>query len=131
MVAIVASSMNMEINRTNIYNNTAQFGGVISACNSQVTLMGKGLFSTVDPVLSFCTLYEGEVRRYNLTAPQDPEVIMTAAPPTTSPTTVPTEQPTTTETPTTEQPTIMELPTTEQPTTTETPTTEQPTTTRR
>ena len=53
VVAIIASSMFMEINRTNIFNNTAQFGGVISACNSQVTLLDDGLFVTVDPVLPF------------------------------------------------------------------------------
>ena len=51
MVAIIASSMFMEINRTNIFNNTAQFGGVISACNSQVTLLDDSLFIMVDPVL--------------------------------------------------------------------------------
>ena len=50
---MIASSMLMEINRTNIFNNTAQFGGVISACNSQVTLSNDGLFVTVDPVLLF------------------------------------------------------------------------------
>lgn len=55
VVAIVASSMNMEINRTNIYNNTAQFGGVISACNSQVTLMGEGLFPLL--ILSYHSVH--------------------------------------------------------------------------
>ena len=69
--------MFMEINRTNIFNNTAQFGGVISACNSQVTLLDDGLFVTVDPVLPFCTLYEGDIQSYNITAPQDPEIFTT------------------------------------------------------
>ena len=61
VVAIIASSMLMEINRTNIFINTAQFGGVISACNSQVTLLDDSLFVTVDPVLPFCMLYEGDI----------------------------------------------------------------------
>ena len=77
MVAIIASSMLMEINGTNIFNNTAQFGGVISACNSQVTLLKHGLFVAVDPLLSFCMLYEGDIRHFNITAPQDLELVTT------------------------------------------------------
>jgi hypothetical protein len=30
VISMIASSLLMEINRTNIFNNTAQFGGVIS-----------------------------------------------------------------------------------------------------
>ena len=70
--------MFMEINRTNIFNNTAQFGGVISACNSQVTLVGDSLYVTVDPVLPFCKLYDGNIRQFNVTAP--PEIFMTTEP---------------------------------------------------
>ena len=84
VVAIIASSMFMEINRTNIFNNTAQFGGVISACNSQVTLLEHDLFVTVDPVLPFCMLYEGDIRHFNITAPRDPELVMTTEPLTTT-----------------------------------------------
>jgi hypothetical protein len=64
----------MEINRTNIFNNIAQFGGVISACNSQVT---DSLVVTVDPLLPFCVLYEGDIQIYNITAPTDPKVFTT------------------------------------------------------
>ena len=53
VIALIASSLFMEINRTNIYNNTAEFGGVMSACNSQVTLLDDSLVVTVDPLLSF------------------------------------------------------------------------------
>ena len=77
VVAIIASSILMEINRTNIFNNTAQFGGVISACNSLVTLLDDGLFVTVDPLLPFCILYEGDIQSYNITAPRDPEIFIT------------------------------------------------------
>ena len=77
VIAIIASSMFMEINRTNIFNNTAQFGGVISACNSQVTLLDDSLFVTEDPLLPFCILYEGDIQSYNITAPRDPEIFTT------------------------------------------------------
>ena len=119
VIAIIASSMFMEINRTNIFNNTAQFGGVISACNSQVTLLDDSLFVTMDPLLPFCVLYEGDIQIYNITAPTDPEVFTTEFLTTT-------EQQTTTEPLTSTQ----RLTTTEsQPTTTEpltTPTTTDP-----
>ena len=96
VIALIASSIFMEINRTNIYNNTAEFGGVMSACNSQVTLLDDSLVATVDPLLSFCTLYEGDIRHFNITVPQEPqaEIAMTTAPPTTAPPT--TDPPTTT-----------------------------------
>ena len=67
MVAIIASSMFIKINRTNIFNNTAQFGGVISAYNSEVTVLDVSLFVTVDPLLPFCRLYEGDIQIYNIT----------------------------------------------------------------
>ena len=110
--------MFMEINRTNIFNNTAQFGGVISACNSQVTLLDDDLFVTVDPLLSFCILYEGDIQNYNITAPRDPEVFTTEFLTTT-------DQQTTTEPLTTTQ----RLTTTEALTTTEPSTTTEPLTT--
>ena len=79
VVAIIASSLIfIEINRTNIFNNTAHFGGVISACNSQVTLLNDDLFATVDPVLPFCTHYEGDIQYFNVTVPQDLDPILTA-----------------------------------------------------
>ena len=83
VVAIIASSMLMEINRINIFNNTAQFGGVISARISQVTLLDDSLFVTV-AMIPFCMLYEGDIRHFNITAPQDPEIVMTTEPLTTT-----------------------------------------------
>ena len=71
VVAIIASSMYMEINRTNIFNNTASFGGIISACNSEVTVLEEDLFVSTDPVYSFSTLYDGDVTYFDITAPQD------------------------------------------------------------
>jgi hypothetical protein len=69
----------MESNRTNIFKNMAQFGGVISAYNSQVILLESdiNLFVTVDPLLPFCMLYERDIQIYNITAPTDPEVFTT------------------------------------------------------
>ena len=130
IIALIASSIFMVINRTNIFNNTAEYGGVMSACNSQVTLFDDYLFVTVDPLLSFCTLYEGDIRHFNITAPQVPEIVMTTTPPTTAPSTT-TESPTTTAPPTTaEPPTTTAPPTTaEPPTTTAPPTTAEPPTT--
>ena len=78
VVSMIASSLFMETSRTNIFNNTAQFGGVISACNSHVTLVGDSLFVTVDPLLPFCKLYDGNVRHFNITSP--PETIRTTEP---------------------------------------------------
>ena len=78
VISMVASSLYMLINRTNIFNNTAQFGGVISACNSEVTLRGDSLVVTVDPLLRFCKLYEGTVQHANITPP--PETIITTEP---------------------------------------------------
>ncbi len=71
VVAIIASSMFIEINRTNIFNNTASFGGMISACNSEVTVLEEELFVSEDPVYSFCTLYDGDVTYFNITSPRD------------------------------------------------------------
>ena len=53
VISMVASSLYMVISRINIFNNTAQFGGVISACNSEVTQRGGSLVVTVDPLLPF------------------------------------------------------------------------------
>ena len=78
VISMVASSLYMVINRTNIFNNTAQFGGVISACNSEVTLRGDSLVVIVDPLLPFCKLYEGTVQHANITPP--PETIITTEP---------------------------------------------------
>ncbi len=63
--------MFIEINRTNIFNNTASFGGMISACNSEVTVLEEELFVSEDPVYSFCTLYDGDVTCFNITSPRD------------------------------------------------------------
>ena len=46
VIALIVSSMYVEINRTNILNNTAQFGSVISACISQITFLEALLIIT-------------------------------------------------------------------------------------
>ena len=55
---ILGSSL--EITETDISNNTADAGAVVSACNSDVTVSEQLLTST-DPVYSVCTLYDGDV----------------------------------------------------------------------
>ena len=65
VVSMIASSLFMETSRTNIFNNTAQFGGVISACNGQVILVHDSLVVTVDLLLPFCKLYNGNVWHFN------------------------------------------------------------------
>ena len=69
VAAIIGSSIYMD--RTNVLNNTAEFGGVISACNSEVTALENELYTTIDPVYSFCTLYDGDVLHFNRSAPID------------------------------------------------------------
>ena len=74
VIALVASSLYMDFNHTNIFNNTAPFGGVISACNSQVVLAGDHLTATVDPLLPICMLYGGQI---NITFPDAENEITT------------------------------------------------------
>ena len=37
VAALIGTTMTLQLNGTSIFNNTAQFGGVISSCNSGVT----------------------------------------------------------------------------------------------
>ena len=78
VISMVASSLYMVISRINIFNNTAQFGGVISACNSKVTQRGGSLVVTEDPRLPFCKLYDGTVQHDYITPP--PETVITTEP---------------------------------------------------
>ena len=41
-----------------------------------MTLLDDGLFVTADLVLLFCTLYEGDIQNYNITAPRDPKIFI-------------------------------------------------------
>ena len=50
----------LEITASNIFNNTAETGEVISACNSNLSVSDQ-LFSSIDPVYSVCTLISGNV----------------------------------------------------------------------
>ena len=59
VVSMINSSL--EINSVIAFNNTARFGEVISACNSNVTFASNDLFRRTDPVYSFCTLFDGEI----------------------------------------------------------------------
>ena len=55
---ILGSSL--EITTTNIFNNTAESGKVISACTSDITVSDQLLTST-DPTYSVCTLFNGDI----------------------------------------------------------------------
>ncbi len=71
VAALIGSTMYLQLN--NIFNNTAEYGGIISACNSVVMVMEDALFMTPDPVYSFCTLYDGHIVHYHISPPVDPE----------------------------------------------------------
>ena len=64
VIAILGSSL--EITRTNIFDNTADKGEDISACNSDVTVSEQLLTST-DPVYSVCTLFDGDINETSTT----------------------------------------------------------------
>lgn len=79
VASVLSSSVVLGISGIYIFNNVAQFGGVISACNSHVTLLDDSLSPTVDPMLPSCMLYEGDI---NITVPQNPGNVTNTEPPT-------------------------------------------------
>ena len=50
----------LEITTSNIFNNTAETGEVISACNSDISVSDQ-LITATDPVYSVCTLFSGNI----------------------------------------------------------------------
>ena len=50
----------LEITTSNIFNNTAETGEVISACNSDISVSDQ-LTNATDPVYSVCTLISGNI----------------------------------------------------------------------
>ncbi len=72
VAALIGSSLFLI--KTNIFNNTAEYGDTISACNSVVMVMEDALFTSPDPVYSFCTLYDGHIVHYHISPPVDPEL---------------------------------------------------------
>lgn len=56
----------VSINETNIYNNTAKWGTAISNCNGQTRF--SDLMSTMDPVYTYCTIYEGDTDNYDVSS---------------------------------------------------------------
>ncbi len=73
---IIRSSLN--ITESNIYNNTADKGSAVSACNS--TAQVQGLNSSVDSTQPICKLYEGFVNSFNIVPPHDYSTLMTSPP---------------------------------------------------
>ena len=84
VAALIGTSMTLELNWTSIFNNTAQFGGIISSCNSEVTVVGDELFISSDPVNAICTLYDGHIVNYQIPHPVNPNTT-TPIPETTTP----------------------------------------------
>ena len=56
----------LEITSTNVFNNTAETGEVIRACNSDISVSDH-LFRTTDPIYSVCTLFSGDVNATEVT----------------------------------------------------------------
>ena len=92
VISIVNCSL--EISQASVFNNTANYGAVISACNSNVTLASNDFLRRSDPEYPFCVLYEGDDYNFNIQTPSSPTL---ATPPRiqTTDTTIP---PVTTET---------------------------------
>ena len=88
LAAIVGSSLSID-DFTNIYGNTASFGGAISACNSHVTAPAE-LAASEDSTNSVCQLYDGYIDRYNISDFIQQEFSTTTVAMTTEATTPPT-----------------------------------------
>ena len=83
----------VNIVETSFFNNTANLGGVISACDSEVTLSNE-LFVTADPTEPMCTLYDDSIT----TTTSAPTKVTTTVPQTETNTTTAQTEPSTTAT---------------------------------
>ena len=77
--AIRISSSMLDITETNIYNNTAEFGRTIFACDSTV-IVRDILDSIPDPQTATCIQYDGFIRIYSHQEVTTPSVEVTTAP---------------------------------------------------
>ena len=75
-VGIINTSLN--ITMSNIYNNTAEKGSAISACNSIVDV--EGLNTSVDNTQPACNLYDGFVDRFDIVSPHDFNTLLKTTP---------------------------------------------------
>ena len=76
VVVIVGGTL--DVQETNFYNNTANSGGIITACNSGVAV-SDDLLASVDPDHPVCTRYDGLIDAFNTTFVPD-ETITKPAP---------------------------------------------------
>ena len=76
----------LNLTESNIYDNTADKGGAISACDSTVQV--QGLTSTVDTTQPICILYDGFVNSSNIVPPHNYDSLLTTTP-TSPPTSIP------------------------------------------
>ena len=88
-VGIINTSLN--ITMSNIYNNTAEKGSAISACNSIVDV--QGLNASVDDTQPTCNLYDGFVNRFDIVPPHDYNTLLKTSPTTNNPPPLPTSKP--------------------------------------
>ena len=105
---ILGSSL--EITTSNILNNTAEIGEIISACNSDISVSDQ-LNTTTDPVYSVCTHYGGDINDTDLEVPTTTttEALVETNTTTDTPTTTserPTPEPVSTASSTTTKPSI-------------------------
>ena len=56
VIAIIGSTL--EIDRTSFFENTAELGEVVNACNSNVTSTNPGLLASQNPINSLCSRYD-------------------------------------------------------------------------
>ena len=87
-IGVINTSLN--ITMSNIYNNTAEKGSAISACNSIVDV--QGLNASVDNTQPACNLYDGFVDRFDIDPPHDFNTLLQITP-TNNPPPLPTNNP--------------------------------------
>ena len=75
-IGIISTSLN--ITMSNIYNNTAEKGSAISACNSIVDV--QGLNASVDTTQPTCNLYDGFVNKFDIVPPHDFNTLLKTTP---------------------------------------------------
>ena len=75
-IGIINTSLN--ITMSNIYNNTAEKGSAISACNSIVDV--QGLNASVDTTQPTCNLYDGFINKFDIVPPHDFNTLLKTTP---------------------------------------------------
>ena len=64
VITLIASTVYLF--QSNVIDNTANKGPLISACNGAVTVPEEGVWNATDPDESSCVLYDGHIDNYNI-----------------------------------------------------------------